>query len=204
MENTGIMNVELRTSTTKGDNNRLKRDGYLLGNIVGKGIESVAIAVKKDEFRRTLKRVGRNAVFKLSVPDGEQYTVMAKEIHIAPVKNEISHLDFQIVSLSEKMTQEVALKIVGSELLESKRLLINSSFDSILVEGLPQDIPDEITIDVSELEAGASVQLSDLKLPEGITTSFDPEQKLITIVGSKLHEEAEAEEEAETETAVVE
>lgn len=199
MENTEFMNVELRTSTRKGDNNQLKRNGYLLGNITGKGVDSIAIAVKRDEFRKSIKKLGRNAIFKLAASDGQKYTVMAKEIHIEPIKNEISHLDFQIVSLSEKIKQDVAIKITGSELLESKRLLINSSVDSILVEGLPQDIPDEIVIDVSDLEAGDSIEFSEVKLPEGITSTLDPDHKMVTVVGSKIHEETEDEEEAESE-----
>lgn len=197
--NTGVMNVELRTSTRKGDNKKLKREGYLLGNIAGKGVESIAIAVKKDEFRRSIKKLGRNGIFKLAASDGQKYTVMAKEIHIESIVNEISHLDFQMVSLTEKIKQEVAIKITGTELLESKRLLINSSIDSILVEGLPQDIPDEIVIDVSNLEAGASIEFSEVKLPEGITANLEPDQKMITVVGSKIHEAAESEDESESE-----
>lgn len=71
----------------------------------------------------------------------------------------------------------MAIKITGAELLESKRLLINSTIDSILLEGLPQNIPDEIVIDVSNMEAGESIQFSDIKLPEGLTSTIDPEQK---------------------------
>lgn len=197
MENT--LNVDLRTSTRKGDNNLLKRNGYLLGNITGKGVESISIAVKRDEFLRTIKKVGRNAVLNLIVSDGKNHTAMVKEIHVEPVRNEISHLNFQMVSLTEKIKQDVAIKITGTEFLEAKRLLINSSVDTILVEGLPQDIPDEIVVDVSTLEAGDSVQFSEIVLPKGITSSFNPEQKVITVVGSKIHQEAESEEEAESE-----
>lgn len=199
MENTEVMNVELRTSTRKGDNKKLKREGYLLGNIAGKGVDSIAIAVKKDEFRRSIKKLGRNGIFKLAASDGENYTVMAKEIHIEPIKNEISHLDFQMVSFTEKIKQEVAIKITGTELLESKRLLINSSVDSILIEGLPQDIPDEIVIDVSNLDAGDSIEFSQVKLPEGLTANLEPDHKMITVVGSKIREVAEGEDATENE-----
>lgn len=193
MENTGVLNVELRTSTRKGDNNLLKKKGYLLANIVGKGIDSIAISVKRDEFSRMIKKVGRNAVFELTVSNGAKYTAMVKEIHIAPLKNDISHLDFQVVSLSEKMKQEVAIKIIGTDLLESKRLLVNSAVDYVLVEGLPQDIPDEIVLDVSDLGADESIEFKDIKLPEGITSSLDPNHKMVTVVSSKLHDETEEE-----------
>lgn len=198
MENSGVMDIKLRTGNQKGDNNQLKREGYILGNIVGKGVDSVAIAVKKDEFLRTIKKMGRNAVLTLVVSDDTKYTVMTKDIDIEPIKNQIFHLNFEFVSLSEKLTQEVAITIIGSELLESKRLLINSSLNSILVEGLPQDIPDYIELDVSNLDAGGSIQFSEVKLPAGITANLDPDYKLVTVTALKVREETEEDESSES------
>lgn len=200
MDNSGVINVILRTSTRKGDNNRLKKEGYLLGNIVGKGVESISIAVKKDEFLRLIKKEGRNAVLKLMVDNGEKYTAMVKEIQLEPIKSEIIHLNFQIVSLTEKIKQDVTIKIIGTDLLESKRLMISSSVDTILAEGLPQDIPDEVVIDVSSLEAGGSIEFSDIKLPEGITCGIEPDQKMVTVIASKVQEEDKSEEETEAES----
>ncbi len=199
MQDMSIINVELRTSTKKGDNKLLKRNGYSLGNIVGKGEDSVAIAVKKDEFRKAIKKAGRNAVFELATPENQKYTVMVKEIHVDPIKREIDHLDFQMVSLSETIKQDVAIKLTGTKFLESKDILITSSVDYILVEGFPQDIPDEIEVDVSKMEAGESLQFSDIKLPKGLTSSIDPEQNILTAVHLKSSREEEEVEEEETE-----
>ena len=193
MQETAIMNIETRTSTSKGANRLLRQNGYLPANISGKGIESVAIAVKKEEFRRMIKEYGRNAVIKLVTPDDTSYTVMTKEVSVAPVMNEISHLDFQVVSLTEEMKQEVPLKIIGTEFLEAKRLLLNIHFDGIFVYGLPHDIPHEIEIDVSNLNAGDSVAFKDLKLPEGITSEYDLDQKIVSVKGSKVQEVEAAE-----------
>ncbi len=188
MQTTAILNIEKRTSTSKGANKLLRKNGYLPGNIFGRGAESISIAVKKDEFRKSLKENGRNAVFKLVSSKNESYTVMTKDIQIAPIINDIAHLDFQIVSLSEEMKQDVALKIIGTEFLESKRLLLNNHVDLISVNGLPHDIPHEIDIDVSNLEAGDSILLKDIKLPEGITSDLDPELKIISVKGTKKQE----------------
>lgn len=200
MQDMSIINVELRTSTKKGDNNLLKRNGYSLGNIVGKGEDSIAIAVKKDEFRKAIKKSGRNAVFELAAPDNQKYTVMVKEIHVDPIKRDIEHLDFQVVSLSETIKQDVAIKLTGTKFLESKDILVTSSVDFILVEGFPQDIPDEIEVDVSKMEAGESMQFSDIKLPKGLTSSIDPEQNILTAVHLKSRREDDEDvEEEETE-----
>ena len=67
MQETAILNIEPRSSTSKGANRLLRKNGYLPANIFGKGVESKSIAVKKDEFRRSLKKYGRNAVFTLGL-----------------------------------------------------------------------------------------------------------------------------------------
>jgi large subunit ribosomal protein L25 len=189
MQKTAVMNIETRTSTSKGANNLLRKNGYLPANIFGKGVESISIAIKRDEFIKSLKKYGRNAVFKLVTPSDEAYTVMTKEIQIAPIINEVSHLDFQLVSLLEEIKMDVSIRIIGSEFLEAKRLLLNSNFDSILVSGLPHDIPHEIEIDVSTMKSGESILFKDLKLPDGITSDIDPEQRILTVSGSRVKEE---------------
>ncbi len=193
MQKTAVMNIETRTSTNKGANNLLRKNGYIPGNIFGKGIESISIAIKKDEFTKSLKKHGRNSVFKLVTPNNEAYTVMTKDIQVKPIINELSHLDFQLVSLLEEIKMDVSIKIIGSEFIEAKRLILNSSVDSIPVYGLPHDIPHEIEIDVSNMKPGDNVIFSDLKLPDGITSDCDPELKIITIRGSRVQEAAVSE-----------
>lgn len=190
MQQTAIINIETRTSTSKGANRLLRKNGYLPANISGKGMQSISIAVKKDEFRKMIKEYGRNAVIKLVTPDETSYTVMTKDIYIAPVRNEISHMDFQIVSLSEEMKQEVPIKVIGTEFLEAKRLLLNNHVDVILVSGLPHDIPHDIEIDVSDLRSGESITFGDLKLPEGITFEYELDQKILSVRGAKVNEAA--------------
>lgn len=188
MQETAILNIEKRTSTNKGANKLLRRNGYLPGNISGKGVESISIALRKEEFKKSIKDFGRNAVFKLVVANDEAYTVMAKDIQVAPVINEIEHLDFQLVSLSEEINQEVAIKTIGTEFLELKRLLLNNHVEVLTVNGLPHDIPHEIEIDVANMESGDSILFKDIKLPDGITSETDPELKIISVKGTRKQE----------------
>ncbi len=204
MNKTTNIKTELRAVPSKRSNNELKKNGYILGNIVGKGIASTAVAVKKADFRKALAESGRNSVLTLDISDDQQYSVMVQEIHREPLKNEITHVDFKVVSFTEKMKQEVVIKIIGTEMLEPQKLRVNSHVNSIVVEGLPQGIPDEIEIDVSDLEDGESILFGDIKLAEEITSDLAPEQKILTVVGSKMNEPAESDEPAESEEEVSE
>jgi large subunit ribosomal protein L25 len=197
MKELAILKIDIRTGANRGANKLLLSNGYILGNIYGKDIDSVSVAVNKIEFRKSLNKFGRNSVFKLESEGGQSYTVMVKEIQTTPILNDYHHVDFQQVSLSQAVNADVPIDIIGSELIETKRLLINRQLDIIPVFGLPQNVPDVIKIDVSTLNAGESFKISDIAFPEGITTEMNPSHVILSVHESKVQEEVETETETE-------
>ncbi|NLJ97518.1 MAG: 50S ribosomal protein L25 [Clostridiales bacterium] len=201
---TAELKIQIRKDVSKAQNKKLKKDGYLIGVINQKGMDSVPIAVKMDEFRRALKQNGRNAIFKLQDNDKNSYDVMVKTIDITPLKYEYNHVDFQKVALDEEIKMDVALRFVGVEFLQAKRLILNTQMDTILVSGLPQNIPDSIEVDVQAKEDGDSIFVSDLVLGEGISTDVDPTQPVATISEVKVVVEETEEEDSLEVGSVVE
>lgn len=195
MTENATLKVEVRKELSKTENKRYLRNGYIIGVINRKGMDSVPIAVKKDEFRRVLKENGRNAILKLHDSDNNNYDVMVKTIEVSPLKYEYHHVDFQKVSLDEEIKVEVALKFLGTDLLKAKRLILNRQMDTILVSGLPQDIPDAIEVDVSNKEIGDSIFVSDLELGKGITTEVAADQLVASITEAKVVVDSDAEDE---------
>lgn len=196
MKEMGTINIERRSETSTNSNRRLRESGFVPGNISGKGMESIPVSIKKDEFRRALISYGRNSVFKLDVPGDENYTVIVKEIQNKPIINDYLHVDFQKISLTEEIKTEVAVRFIGQEMIEAKRLLLMRQLDMIPVIGLPQSIPDEIEIDVSNLNVGETVTIGDIKFPEGIVPELDVDQVIASVNASRV-QEAEVEEGAE-------
>ncbi|GAA4654610.1 50S ribosomal protein L25 [Anaerocolumna aminovalerica] len=194
MQETPIMEVEARSEIKKGKNKKLRENGFIPGIISGKGMESIPVAVKKDEFRKCLNKFGRNAIIKLNSSDGNEYNVMVKGFQTSPLHYDIIHIDFQKVSLSEEIKAQVPIKITGQELLEAKRLILNRQLDAVLVTGLPQDIPDDIEVDVSNLTPGSTIKLSDLTLPKGLTLSSGSDQLLLSVNDARVQESEEPEE----------
>lgn len=197
MTETATLQVEVRKGVSKKENKRLISNGYIIGVINQKGMDSVPVAVKKDEFRRVLKANGRNAILKLKDSDNKDYDVMVKSIELTPMKYEYHHIDFQKVSLTEEIKVDVALRFVGTDFLKAKRLILNRQMDTILVSGFPQDIPDAIEIDVTDKESGDSITVSDLTLGKGITTDLDEDHMIASISEAKVVEDDVNEEEAE-------
>ncbi|WP_051280240.1 50S ribosomal protein L25 [Anaerovorax odorimutans] len=185
MNETAIINIEERDHTNSRANRRLRKEGYLPGNIYGKGIEPISIKVDKSELRKKINNYGRHAIFKLDLSGKETFTVIIKEIQNTLMDGDF-HVDFQQVSLSEEIRSNVAIKIVGKESIESKKLILVHEMDTISVKGLPQNIPDTIDIDVSHLDLGSVVTIADIKFPEGIVCENDPEHVVVTINESKI------------------
>lgn len=196
MQETPVMKAEIRNEVTKGSKNKLRESGFIPGIISGRGMESIPVAVRNDDFRRCLKTYGRNAIIKLNSSDGKEYDVMVKEFQTSPLIYDIIHIDFQKVSLSEEIKAQVPFRIIGQEILEAKRMVLNRQLDAIWVTGLPQDIPDDIEIDVSNLNSGGTIKLSDITLPKGLTILGATDQLLLSAGEGRIRE-TQTEEESE-------
>ncbi len=175
-----------RGKISKGEKKLLQKNGYLIGNINNRGDESIAITLKKDEFKKTLKKHGRNCVMKLVSPDQNSYDVMVKEIQVNPKDYDYHHVDLQQVSLNEVVKADVAVKYIGTEFLEGKRLVLNRLMDLVPVLGLPNDIPDSVEVDVSNLNSGDNIYVGDLKFAESIKLEIDNKLLVGSIIDAML------------------
>jgi len=191
MSKTAVINVKQRSEMTKSAKKDLTNQGYILGNINGKGIDSIPVSVKKDELRVALRTHGRNSVFKLVSDSDKSYNVMVKEIQVSPMLYEYHHVDFQQVNLDQELKSSISVAFEGVDILESRHFLLNRHLDTVIVSGLPGAMPDHLTIDVSTLKAGDSIKVKDLTYPKGITPEVDKNTTIISISEGKVRGETE-------------
>lgn len=191
MSNLGLLNAESRTDTSTQANNRLRKAGSVPGNIYGKGMDSVAVSVRKDELRKAIAKHGRSAVFELKIDGKEKYTVMVKDIQFTHLIKDLMHVDFHSISLTEETKANVPVRVVGDEMFEARRLLVQVQRDVLHVRGLPQDVPNFIEVNVAELDAGDTVFVSDIKFPAGISADLDETQLVLSVSEAKVHKEEE-------------
>lgn len=199
MAENASLKVEIRKELTKSERKRYLKNGYIIGVINQKGADSVPIAFKRDEFRRVIKENGRNAIIKLCDSDNKSYDVIIKDFDISQLKYELHHVDFQKVSLNEEIKVEVALRFLGTDLLSTKRLIVNRYMDTIAVSALPKDIPETIDVDVSNKNDGDIIYVKDLVPGKGITIDEDPE-RMVAAISEVKNEAVEAETAAAEET----
>lgn len=195
MSERGKLRVEKRMNLSNGERNRLRKYGYVPGIVYGRNLVSEPVAVRTDDLRRAIKEFGRNAVFELDRSEAANDLVLIKEIQYGHIISDFAHVDFQKVSLSEETKLEVPIKIINKEVLEARKFLLLWQTDVVIIKGLPQDIPDSIDIDASDLKPGDVIKISDLKTSDGLTIDNDPDQIVLSINEPKSNEIVEEENE---------
>lgn len=197
----GVLKIAKREKPNTGTSKKLRRQGYVPASISSKGKESVSVTVKADDLRKGMAAYGRNALFKLEM-EGYSVMSMVRDIQVSPVKGEMLNVDFQEVSLNEEIRADLTIVLKGMDVLEFKKLMALRQTDIITVKGLPQHIPDDIIIDVSNIDKAHNVFLKDVKFPDGIVPEGDPEQIVVSIVEAKrIADDVEEETAAPEETA---
>lgn len=150
---------------------RLRSEGQLPGVIYGKGIEATPLHVDYVELREALKGpAGLNTVFTLVV-DGEENTVIVRDIQRDAIKRTVAHADFLRVDDADKISVTVPVVLHGraAEVLDNGGI-IEQKMHSLAILVDPKKVPNEIEVDISALTLDTRIALGDIELPDGVTT----------------------------------
>jgi large subunit ribosomal protein L25 len=180
---------------------RLRREGNVPGVVYGGGEDPVAFQVQARELRMALANAG--AVLDLQVEGSGASPVVVKELDRHPVSGETLHIDLLRVRLDEKIETTVILELTGTEDAPGVKEggVLELVTRELTIEALPNDIPDGLQHDVSEMVIGDTLTLDALSAPAGVELVDDPETVIATLTPPRL--QIEAEEEIEEETEVV-
>ena len=193
---TTTINVTPRGNLTKGQMKDMRKDGLLPANISIRGQDAVSISIRRDELQKFIQRHGTTSVVQLAVEGEKSYTAMVREIQSAPLTREWLHVTFQYVSMSGDHRQR-ADPAQWRDTVAHKGFESNVQLDALEVRGLPGDLPQAIEVDVSEMEAGDTLFVRDLPLPEGITALTEEDRLVFSVSHPRV---AEGEEVAAEET----
>ncbi len=193
------LNVDVRTTSGKKAAKDLRYRGQLPAVVYGEGAASVACSVDYRTLSDLLKAHGRNAIISLSAGDASQSTII-KDIQYHPVRGEMLHVDFHRIDLTRKIVVEVPIRAMGSAVgVRIGEGILEHMLHEIEVECLPTEIPDHIEIDVSDLDIGDSLHVSDIVLDGdelSIVTETDRTVFAVAAPTLVIEEEEEVEDEA--------
>ena len=170
-----------RTSLGSGASGRYRRQGKIPAILYGHG-DPKSLLVDELSIGKILKKHGgKNAILSLKV-GSEEETAIIRDIQRASISRKMLHIDFQRISLTERITANIPIEIIGaSEAVKEGGILI-TMMHLIEVECLPMEIPDSIKADISVLKAiGDSIHASQLLLPEGVILKTSPTAAVVTV-----------------------
>lgn len=176
-----------------GPSKRIRAEGRIPGVVYGLDADPVAVVVEWKPLRAALTtEAGLNALIQLEV-DGQRALTIVKELQRHPVKGNVIHLDFLRVSADAEITVDVPIVLTGeAEKVERQDGTVDHLLFTLSVNAKPADIPNEISIDISDLDLGDAIRVSDLTLPPGVTTDVDDEETVVTAQISSTTLEADA------------
>ena len=190
------LDAEVRTQGGKGVARKLRKNGKIPAVLYGPKTDPVSLSVNAHDFNKVLiKAEGEQVIFTLKL-DGDERLALIKEMQRHPVNDSVRHIDFYAISVEEKVEVEVPIKPVGkAKGVEIGGGVLEMIQRTISIKCLPLSIPKEIEVDISDLDVGDALHVSDLTPPEGVEFTEPPETTLITVVGATVQAEEVAEEE---------
>lgn len=170
---------------------QLRRDGILPANIYGKKIKSESVQVKTAEFLKTFEQTGETGLVTLKVGEKE-HPVLIQNLQVNAYTEAPLHVDFLEVDLREKVTATVQIEFIGESPVEkSQEGIVVPQLREVEVEALPMDLPENIVVDISELDAvGKTIKVADLKVDRSkVEIKGDSEQIVVTVEEPAKEEE---------------
>jgi large subunit ribosomal protein L25 len=193
--------AEKREESGKGVARKLRAAGRVPAVLYGHGMEPIALSVDSRELIHVFHTgAGTNVLVDLIV-DGDDHLAMAREIQRDHIKGRFVHVDFLVVSRDQVISVSVPVRLVGESVGVKAGGVLEHHLWEVQVECLPTDVPEAIEADVTELEIGMSLKVSDLSAPEGVTITSNPDDSVVAAQQPQARIELEEEEAAAAEAA---
>jgi large subunit ribosomal protein L25 len=178
---------ELRRSALRN----IRRNGNIPAVIYGARVESKPVSVSSADLTKTIRTVGRNGIISLDV-DGSKQDVILTDYQEDAFKKEILHVDFLAVDRSSKINVDVRLVLVGDAAGVKDGGVLQQSVHQLSITSTPDNIPQQIEVDIANLQVGETVLVGDIPAVGGFTINHDDEEVVASILPPRQEEEINA------------
>jgi len=185
-----VVKAEKREGRGKNDSRRLRQAGKVPVSIYGAGVEAVAAVVELKDLAAILRSdSGQNTIFTIDMVGEGTGDVIFHDRQIDALKGRLVHADLRRLAKGEKIEVTVAIHLIGeAEGLKEDGAVLNQQLREIKVLCEPSKIPEFLEVDVTELNVGESIHVSDMKFEEGVEVHEAQESVVVSIVVVKEEE----------------
>ena len=195
-----VLSGKIREKTGKVATKEVRRNGEIPAVLYGLK-DNLSFSVCADNLKDILTAKGQNALIDLNLEGNKKRKVIIKEFQSHPLKERWVHVDFLEVDVVKPVKVNVDVHLIGKSAGEKMGGLVNQVLKSIHVECLPADIPQSVDLDVTAVELGQVLHVSDLSIPDKVKILHQPNEAIVSVHLEKVKEEKTEEEElAEGET----
>jgi len=184
--------VERRDAIGRSAVRKLKARGVVAAVVYGGKEKPESLQVLRRDVNVMLSHAsGENILVELEIA-GEKVTrtAMVQEVQHSPVGGDVLHIDFHAISMDEKIEADVPLEPAGTPNgVKNFGGLLEQSLRALTVSCLPRDLPDKITVDVSNLNIGDSIHVRDIRLPNEVVAKVQPELTVFSVLAPTVEEE---------------
>ncbi|MBC8080564.1 MAG: 50S ribosomal protein L25 [Gorillibacterium sp.] len=176
------LTAQIRTGTTRSAIHNLRNSGQIPASVYGKKVSSgESISVVQKELSMILRK-NPHAVIQLDIADEGIFPVMIHEVQRDKVSGKVMHVDFHQISMNELVKSTVGVELTGEAPGVKLGGILSIETHEIEIRCMPDNLPSLLTIDISGLNVGDNVLVSDLTIPEGVEVLTDPTSVVVTIL----------------------
>lgn len=192
-----VLKAERRDQSEKAK--RLRREGYITGNVCGKEIEgSIPVKMEKKAVNHVLGKNRKGAQIALDI-DGEVHNVLIKDISYNALDNIVEEIEFQALVKNQKVQSVAEIVIENIDKVEDG--VVQEQLEEIEYRALPEHLVEKIVLDVGDMKVGDVLRVKDLDIAknEAVDVITDPEAQVVIVTAVKAAASSEEETEAEAE-----
>lgn len=157
-----ILNAELRTLKGSNQARKLRAENIVPGQVYQRDKENLDVQVVEKELEKIIEEAGQSAIIKLMI-DGKEHNVLIREYQKHPFKNQFVHVDFLGVNMDEALRVTVPVVLLNRDEIYVQPSVLMQQLEEIEIETLPKYIPQQIEIDVQEMQIGDTILVKDIK-----------------------------------------
>lgn len=187
---------------TKSDLNKIRKEGKIPAVVYGYGAKNTSVKVESTEFIKAIREVGRNGVIELGV-GSNTIKVMVSDYQFNSLKNQITHIDFLAINMKAELVVDVTVQVIGEAVGAKEGGVVQQPLHALSITATPDEIPEVIEVDVTELAIGDAILVSDLKGSKNYTINNEDDEAIVSVVPPTVEEPTEdtdGEESVEVET----
>jgi large subunit ribosomal protein L25 len=168
------LSLRPRDGSGKGSARKLRAAGRIPGVIYGHGEETRSVSVDRHEFELLFSRVHvENTVLSLEIEGQRPIKALVREVQAHPVRADVLHVDFYQIHAGEKVSVQVPIRLQGTPAGVRAGGMLQHTLNDLPIRCLADAIPETITADVTALEIGDSLHISDLQIPDGVELELE-------------------------------